>query len=102
MFISQNPYYPEGRSKMLMFVKVLKAKLFSLSNSITAFYLTTGLHSQASSPPSCDSDYALTGSKMHVTSVCLIFVLKAVSFWSLNSAQGKCSLKPKDCQVCQW
>ena len=85
-----------------MFVKVLKAKLFSLSNSIITFYPTTWLHSHASSPPSCDSDYALTGSKMHVTSDCLTLVLKAVSIWSMNSAKGKCSIKPKGCQVCRW
>lgn len=37
---------------------------------------------------------------MPVTSLCLTFVLKAVSMWSLKLAQGlKSSVKPEGCQV---
>lgn len=58
---------------MFMFVKSAQDQVVFLSNSIITFY-PTWLHSHASSPPSCDSDYALTGSEMHVTSVYLTFV----------------------------
>ena len=101
-FVSQNPPYPQGRSKMLMFVKALKAKLFSPLKGHN--YI---LPNNMAPLPCCFSSqlwFWLCPDRIkdHVTSVCLTFVLKAVSIWSLNSAQGKCSIKPKSCQVCRW
>ena len=92
-FVSQDPPYPEGRSKTSVFVKCSRPSCFSLSNSIIAFYPAPGLHPQASSPPSCDSDYTPTGAEAPVTSVHLPFALKAGSMWSLNSAQGRRSTR---------
>lgn len=54
--------------KMLILVKCSRPSCFAVSERRIIVCLTAWLHSYASSPPSWDSDYVLTGSKMHVTS----------------------------------
>lgn len=68
------PFLPRGKEYDVHVCKSVQGQAVFLSDSIIIFYPTTWLHSHASSPPSCDSDYALTGLTMHVTSVCLTFV----------------------------
>lgn len=83
-----------------MFVKVLKAKLFFLSNSIIVFYPALWLYSQASSPPSCDSDYALDRSRdacdFSLSTVCT----EGRERVDLNLAFRGDAPRGGDCQVC--